>query len=168
VATYCSFACFEEHVADHREEERAVRIACQSLESLGWLGGECVLDDGVLRLPGHLGRRRDEPASGAGDEQPLDASALVAAELFAFAVTGGPEHGATQHVFDWFLGRNGLGRPFYDFATGGCGDRLGEQALNANEGVESTLAFHRAALVLDATGLPVVLRRRATRAKEAV
>jgi hypothetical protein len=168
VATYCSFACFEEHVADHREEERAVRITCQSLESLGWLGGECVLDDGVLRLHGHLGRRRDEPASVPGDEQPLDASALIEAERAAFAA-GGPEHGArAQQAFDWFLGRNGLGRPLYDFATGGGSDRLDEHDLNANEGAESTLAFHRAELVLDATGLPVVLRRRATRAKEAV
>jgi hypothetical protein len=31
--------------------------------------------------------------------------------------------------------------------------------VNANEGAESTLAFHRAQLVLDAAGLPRVLRR---------
>jgi glycosyltransferase involved in cell wall biosynthesis len=138
------------------------------LESLGWLGDECGLDDGVLRLPGHRGRRRDEPTPGRGDEQPLDACALVEAELAAFAVTGRPEHGArAQQAFDWFLGRNRLGRPLYDFATGGCSDGLGEHDLNANEGAESTLAFHRAELVLDAAGLPVVLRRRATKAKKA-
>jgi hypothetical protein len=33
--------------------------------------------------------------------------------------------------------------------------------VNENEGAESTLAFHRAQLVLDAAGLPRVLRRRA-------
>jgi glycosyltransferase involved in cell wall biosynthesis len=137
------------------------------LESLAWLGDECGLADDTLRLPGHLGRHRDDPAPGKGDEQPLDASALVEAELAAFSITGEPEHGArAQRAFDWFLGRNRLDRPLYDFATGGCSDGLGEDDLNANEGAESTLAFHRAELVLDAAGLPVVLRR-ASRAKAA-
>ncbi|MDH4076092.1 MAG: glycosyl transferase family 1, partial [Acidimicrobiia bacterium] len=135
------------------------------LESLGWLGDECGLADDILRLPGHLGRQRDERAPGGGDEQPLEASAFVEAELAAFSITGEPEHGArAQRAFDWFLGRNRLDRPLYDFATGGCSDGLGMQDVNANQGAESTLAFHRAELVLDAAGLPVVLRRRAGRA----
>jgi hypothetical protein len=130
------------------------------LESLVWLGDECGLGEGLLRLPGNEGRRRDEPAPGAGDEQPLDASAFVEAEIAAFVVTGDPEHGArAQRAFEWFLGRNRLGRPVYDFATGGCCDGLGDADVNANEGAESTLAFHRAQLVLDAAGLPRVLRR---------
>lgn len=135
------------------------------LESLGWLGDECGLADDILRLPGHLGRSRGESAPGPGDEQPLEACAFVEAELAAFSVTGEPEHGArAQRAFDWFLGRNRLDRPLYDFATGGCCDGLGERDLNANQGAESTLAFHRAELVIDAAGLPVVLRRRAPRA----
>ena len=118
----------------------------------------------MLRLPGHEGRHRGEPAPGAGDEQPLDACAFVEAELAAFSVTGDPEHGVrAQRAFDWFLGRNRLDRPLYDFSTGGCSDGLGDDEINANEGAESTLAFHRAQLVLDAAGLPVVLRRNTAR-----
>ena len=132
------------------------------LAALRWLGDECGLADGMLRLPGHEGRRRGEPAPGAGDEQPLDASAFVEAELAAFAVGNEAEHGTRARLaFDWFLGRNRLERPLYDFATGGCSDGLGLEDLNANEGAESTLAFHRAELVLDAAGLPVASRRRA-------
>jgi len=132
------------------------------LESLRWLGDECGLRHGSLRLPGHLGRRRGEPAPGEGDEQPLDASALVEAEAAAFAVTGDPEDGVrAQRAFSWFLGRNRLGCPLYDFATGGCSDGLGTETANINEGAESTLAFHRARLALDVAGLPAVLRRRA-------
>ena len=56
-------------------------------------------------------------------------------------------------AFEWFLGRNALQKPLYDFATGGCSDGLGSEALNQNEGAESTLAFHRAALLLDAAGV---------------
>jgi hypothetical protein len=135
------------------------------LAALDWLGDECGLADDMLRLPGHEGRHRDEPAPGAGDEQPLEACAFVEAELAAFAVTGDPEHGArAQRAFDWFLGRNRLDRPLYDFSTGGCSDGLGDDDVNANEGAESTLSFHRAQLVLDGAGLPVVLRRHAPRA----
>ena len=65
-----------------------------------------------------------------------------------------------QRAFDWFLGRNRLHRPLYDFATGGCSDGLGEETTNDNQGAESTLAVHRAALLLDAAGLPAVLRDR--------
>ena len=50
-------------------------------------------------------------------------------------VTGVPEHAKrAQQAFDWFLGRNRLHRPLYDFATGGCSDGLGAQELNRNEG----------------------------------
>src|SRR4029078_3205867 len=86
-----------------------------------------------------------EAAPGEGDEQPIDACALVEAELAAFAITGDPDPGArAQTAFNWFLGRNRLGVPLYDFATGGCSDGLGETAANRNEGAESTLAIHRA------------------------
>jgi glycosyltransferase involved in cell wall biosynthesis len=135
------------------------------LEALAWFGDECGLDEGVLRLPGHYGRGRDEAAPGDGDEQPLDAAALVEAELSALIVTGDVEHGArARSAFEWFLGRNRLDRPLYDFATGGCSDGLGEDDLNANEGAESTLAFHRAQLLLDAAALPTAARRRKARA----
>jgi glycosyltransferase involved in cell wall biosynthesis len=129
------------------------------LDSLRWLGDECGLAEGTLRLPGHRGRRRNEAAPGAGDEQPLDAAAFVEAELTAFAITRDAEHGVrARHSFEWFLGRNQLARPLYDFATGGCSDGLGAEELNANEGAESTLAFHRAALLLDAAGVGASVR----------
>ncbi|HZQ66596.1 MAG TPA: glycosyltransferase family 4 protein [Gaiellaceae bacterium] len=132
------------------------------LESLRWLGDESGLRDDLLRLAGHRGRRREEPTAGTGDEQPLDAAALVEAELAAFAITGGAEHGVrATRAFEWFLGRNTLQKPLYDFATGGCSDGLGSEALNQNEGAESTLAFHRAALLLDAAGVRAAVREHA-------
>jgi glycosyltransferase involved in cell wall biosynthesis len=124
------------------------------LEALRWYGDECGLGASTLHLPGHHGRDRDEAAPGPGDEQPLDAAALVEAELTAYAVTGRADHGQRARcAFEWFLGRNHLQRPLYDFATGGCSDGLGADELNGNEGAESTLAFHRAALLLEAAGV---------------
>jgi glycosyltransferase involved in cell wall biosynthesis len=124
------------------------------LESLRWLGDESGLAGDLLQLAGHRGRRHGDTVAETGDEQPLDAAALVEAELAAFAITGATVHGIrATHAFEWFLGRNGLRKPLYDFATGGCSDGLGNEALNQNEGAESTLAFHRAALLLDAAGV---------------
>lgn len=129
-------------------------VVAHGLESLRWYGDECGLEGDYLRLPGHRGRTRGEAAPGAGDEQPLDAAALVEAELVAFALTRQSEHGVrARSAFEWFLGRNHLDRPLYDFATGGCSDGLGAEDSNMNEGAESTLAFHRGALLLDAAGV---------------
>jgi hypothetical protein len=136
-------------------------LAELGLDSLRWLGDECGLDAAAVSLPGHRGRRRGERAPGSGDEQPLDAAALVEAELSAFAVTRDGEHGArAMRAFEWFFGRNRLQRPLYDFATGGCSDGLGSDALNDNQGAESTLAFHHAALLLDAAGVRAGVRER--------
>jgi GNAT superfamily N-acetyltransferase len=137
-------------------------LAQLGLDSLRWLGDECGLAGDALRLPGHRGRGRGEPAPGAGDEQPLDAAALVEAELSAFAVTRKAEHGSRAiRAFEWFLGRNSLQKPLYDFATGGCSDGLGSDSLNDNEGAESTLALHQAALLLDAAGVRADVGERA-------
>ncbi|MDP9256887.1 MAG: glycosyltransferase, partial [Actinomycetota bacterium] len=103
-------------------------LTATGLDALRWLGDESGLAEGTLRLTGHVGRRRGEPAPGGGDEQPLDASAFVSAELAALAVSGDPEHALrAQTAFDWFLGRNRLNRPLCDFATGGCSDGLGAE-----------------------------------------
>jgi glycosyltransferase involved in cell wall biosynthesis len=131
------------------------------LETLRWLGDESGLSDGMFRLTGHAGRGRTEPRPGRGDEQPLEAAAFVEAELAAFATTGDPDHlHRAQRSFNWFLGRNRLRLPLYDFATGGCCDGLGEETTNANQGAESTLALHRSALLLDTAGQHAVLRQR--------
>jgi hypothetical protein len=39
------------------------------------------------------------------------------------------------------MGRNDLGTPLYDAATGGCRDGLHADRLNENQGAESTLSF---------------------------
>ena len=112
----------------------------------------------VVRLVGNSWRNRDGRPDHGGDEQPLDAAALVEACVEALAATGQREHGRRAvHAFEWFIGRNHLELPVYDFATGGCHDGLGSEALNDNEGAESTLAFLQALLALDAAGLQASL-----------
>ena len=63
----------------------------------------------------------------------------------AFRATGDAAWSTeAKRAFEWFLGRNDLGLPLYDFTTGGCGDGLHADRVNENQGAESTLAFQLA------------------------
>jgi len=124
------------------------------LRALDWYACELGSDGPYVRLVGHHGRRRGEPHPGGGDEQPLDVAAVVEAEIEAFAATGVETYAKrAARSFEWFLGRNRLGRSVFDFATGGCHDGLGQDGVNLNEGAESTLAYLQALLALDAAGV---------------
>ncbi len=133
-------------------------LVSEGMRSLEWYAGELGIAGPWLRLVGHCGRRRGEPRPGEGDEQPLDAAALVEAEVEAFLATADEAHARhAVRAFEWFLGRNRLQRSVYDFATGGCHDGLGETDVNRNEGAESTLAYLQALLALDSAGLQATL-----------
>lgn len=77
------------------------------------------------------------------DQQPVEAQAMVSACLEAYSLTQDRFWAEeAKRAFEWFLGRNDLGLQLYDSTTGGCGDGLHDDRVNANQGAESTLAFH--------------------------
>jgi glycosyltransferase involved in cell wall biosynthesis len=134
----------------------------RGLEALDWYAEQCGLHTDVTRLVGNHWRRADGPdglpspadPTDEGDEQPVDAAALVEALTEAFAATGDRTYGEQAlRAFEWFLGRNHVGIPLYDVATGGCHDGLQPHGVNRNEGAESTLAFLQALLALEGVGL---------------
>lgn len=116
-----------------------------------------TLDIGLASLRWRLEQRRsragDSPASpdpqGNGSferwhrgQSPLETSATVAACLEAYAITADNDWlREARLAFEWFLGRNELGEPLFDPATGGCYDALEVDRVNLNQGAESTLAF---------------------------
>ncbi|RYG29812.1 hypothetical protein EON81_26050 [bacterium] len=76
------------------------------------------------------------------DQQPLEAAATIAALLAANEVR--PDLKLIQqaeNTFAWFLGRNAVGAPLADVATGGCCDGILPSGINRNMGAESTLAY---------------------------
>ena len=90
------------------------------------------------------------------DQQPLDAAALVDACREAALITGDPFWWREmERAFAWFLGRNDLGVPLYDFTTGGCYDGLQPTGVNRNQGAESTISWLTSLLLMKRT-----LRRR--------
>jgi hypothetical protein len=67
---------------------------------------------------------------------------MIDACLDAYHVTGDKKWIQKAHLcFDWFLGRNDLNVPLYDYQTGGCSDGLTADGPNRNQGAESTLAW---------------------------
>jgi hypothetical protein len=135
-------------------------LVAEGLRALRWYGEQVGIDAPYVRLVGHEGRLRGEPPPGRGDEQALDATALVEAYVEAFHVTGDERHARyATRAFEWFLGRNRLEVPVYDFASGGCHDGLGADTVNLNEGAESTLAYFQALYALDAAGLEAAVPR---------
>jgi hypothetical protein len=95
-------------------------------------------NDGWHRRGGHRARF---------DQQPLEAAALVDAELAALAATGdGRRLANAERAFSWFVGGNTLGAVLV--RDGGCCDGLSEREVNRNMGAESTLAYLAAAFSL--------------------
>jgi len=74
------------------------------------------------------------------DQQPIEAHAMVDACHEAYNATEDPKWlDYAQVCFEWFLGRNDLNVPLYDYKSGGCCDGLHADGPNRNQGAESTL-----------------------------
>jgi glycosyltransferase involved in cell wall biosynthesis len=123
-------------------DSRALEVG---LRSLRWLAALQTTPSGNFRPVGSNGFYPRAGTRADYDQQPLEAQAMVAACHEAFQATQDPlwSHEA-KRAFEWFLGRNDLGKPLYDFSTGGCSDGLHEERVSENQGAESTLAFHLA------------------------
>jgi glycosyltransferase involved in cell wall biosynthesis len=112
------------------------------LKSLHWLASIQRTQAGHFRPIGSNGFYSKDGARADFDQQPVEAQAMVSACLEAFLNTRDPLWTVeAKRAFEWFLGRNDLGLPLYDSTTGGCGDGLHSDRVNANQGAESSLAF---------------------------
>jgi glycosyltransferase involved in cell wall biosynthesis len=121
------------------------------LKSLRWLVSIQKTPAGCFRPIGSNGFYRRDGARADFDQQPLEAQAMVSACHEAFRATHDPSWSReAKRAFEWFLGRNDLGLPLYDFSAGGCSDGLHADRVNENQGAESTLAFHLALAEMNA------------------
>ncbi|ADD43104.1 hypothetical protein [Stackebrandtia nassauensis] len=118
----------------------------RALSALDWYCRQVHIDTGPLRCVGNTWRRRDTARLGhEGDEQPIDAAALVECLVDAYVHTSSPRYARLAlRCFGWFLGDNAHGLSLYDASTGGCRDGVGRHGVNENQGAESTLAYYQA------------------------
>jgi glycosyltransferase involved in cell wall biosynthesis len=112
------------------------------LRSLRWLMTQQTAPAGHFRPVGTagFGDRREHPR--AFDQQPVEATATIAACLAAWRADGDAEWKAlATRVFGWFLGSNDLSVALVDMHTGSCRDGLHPDRANENRGGESVLSY---------------------------
>jgi glycosyltransferase involved in cell wall biosynthesis len=112
------------------------------LKSLRWLMALQTAPSGVFRPVGSqsFGDLRQQPR--AFDQQPLEATATIAACLAAWRADGDPVWRAhAVRAFAWFLGGNDLSIALVDLETGSCCDGLHPDRANENQGGESVVSY---------------------------
>jgi glycosyltransferase involved in cell wall biosynthesis len=112
------------------------------LRSLRWLMTQQTTSAGHFRPVGTTGFGEQRQHPRAFDQQPVEATATIAACLTAWRADGDPEWKAiATNVFAWFLGSNDLSVPLVDLHTGSCRDGLHPDRANENRGGESVLSY---------------------------
>jgi glycosyltransferase involved in cell wall biosynthesis len=131
------------------------------LKTLEWLTKLQVDPKGHFVPVGNRGWFSRNGVQARFDQQPIEVQHMADAALEAFRATG--DHhwlDEARRCFEWFLGRNDLGQPVCDHATGGCRDGLQAEGLNLNQGAESTLAWLHSLLAMHiATGTATIAVR---------
>lgn len=112
------------------------------LRCLDWLIRVQTDGDGVFSPVGNQGWFPRGGRKARFDQQPVEAHAMLEACIEARNLTGDERWALeARRCFNWFLGKNDLGQPVYDYQTGGCRDGLHVEGVSENEGAESTLAW---------------------------
>lgn len=112
------------------------------LRTLRWLMTHQTTPAGLFRPVGtaSFGAARTPPQ--AFDQQPVEATATIAACLAAWRATGDARWKAdAARAFAWFHGSNDLAVPLVDGETGSCRDGLHPDRANENRGAESVVSY---------------------------
>jgi glycosyltransferase involved in cell wall biosynthesis len=142
ILAYCNARLSQAMILTGRALDRGEWLQA-GLESLDWLVQVQTDEQGHLVPVGSNGFWRRGQQRARFDQQPVEAHTMVSACLDAWRATGDARWRLeARRAFEWFLGRNDLGLPLYDAATGGCRDGLHPDRVNQNQGAESTLSFH--------------------------
>jgi hypothetical protein len=112
------------------------------LRSLRWLMTQQTNSAGDFRPIGTAGFGELRQFPRAFDQQPVEATATIAACLTAWRADHDAEWKAiANHAFAWFLGSNDLSVALVDLNTGSCRDGLHPDRANENRGGESVVCY---------------------------
>ncbi|RDC57851.1 glycosyltransferase [Pedobacter chinensis] len=113
-------------------------IAMESIQFLNSFSFE----NGYLNPVGNAGWMKKHGKNPIYDQQALETMAMVLLYAKTFEITKDEKYLNLMHIsYEWFLGKNSLHIPLYDFETHGCADGLQFGSVNRNQGAESTLAY---------------------------
>jgi glycosyltransferase involved in cell wall biosynthesis len=112
------------------------------LRSLGWLTLRQTSPTGLFRPIGTEAFHRVRSPGEGFDQQPLEATASIAASLAALRHTSDSRWRKEAHrAFAWFVGGNDLSQSLVDVETGSCRDGLHPDRRNENRGGESVVSY---------------------------
>lgn len=112
------------------------------LRSLRWLMMQQTSPTGHFRPVGTASFGESRQAPQAFDQQPVEATATIAACLKALrAEDDAGWKGEATKAFSWFLGSNDLSVALVDSGTGSCRDGLHPDRANENRGGESAVCY---------------------------
>jgi glycosyltransferase involved in cell wall biosynthesis len=112
------------------------------LRSLDWLAHIQSSPQGCFSPVGTEGWYRKGQTKARFDQQPIEAHAMIEASIEAHRLTADERWlNEAWRCFEWFLGRNDLQLPLYDYSTGGCRDGIHPDRVNENQGAESTVSW---------------------------
>ncbi len=112
------------------------------LRSLDWLTRQQTSPTGLYRPVGTEAFHDIRTAGASFDQQPLEATASIAASLAALRQTSEPRWRTEAYrAFAWFFGANDLSQPLVDAETGSCRDGLHPDRRNENRGGESVVSY---------------------------
>lgn len=124
---------------DRLQREDMVSAGLRSLE---WLVRVQTAPEGHFVPIGNNGWFSRGATPARFDQQPLEAQNVIEACLEAYRFTMDKKWlSRARRCFEWFLGRNDLNAPVYDYETCGCCDGLSSDGANQNQGAESLLAW---------------------------
>ncbi|MCG2795041.1 MAG: glycosyltransferase [Actinomycetia bacterium] len=111
------------------------------LESLDFLT-EQSYRDGIFDLVGDLGWYPKGGNRARFEQLPIEACSLVEAYVDTYLVERDDRYlELARAALEWFLGRNVVRQPLYDFASGGCSDGLLLNEVDPNRGASATIHF---------------------------
>jgi len=118
--------------------QESYKIAMESVAFLNTFSFE----NGYLNPVGNAGWMKKHGKNPIYDQQAIETMAMVLLYSKAFEITKEDQFlSQMQMSYEWFLGKNSLHIPLYDFETHGCADGLQFNSVNRNQGAESTLAY---------------------------
>ncbi len=119
-------------------EERYKEAALASLE---FLIRTCC-PEGTFDLVGDQGWYRRGGERTRFSQLPIEATSLVEVLVDAYVVEGSERYmELARSAFEWYLGRNAVGEPLYDFASFSCADSIMLHGLDENRSTEATVEW---------------------------
>jgi len=126
------------HHYEATANQESYNIAMESVQFLNTFSFE----NGYLNPVGNAGWMKKHGKNPIYDQQAIETMAMVLLYSKVFEITKNDQYlHQMQMSYEWFLGKNSLHIPLYDFETHGCADGLQFNSVNRNQGAESTLAY---------------------------